>query len=65
MDRIISALTLYTVENGMLTWYDHIYVEGTPHYLTIATPCLPSITTAISLICVRPTESPSEHLTSY
>ena len=39
MDRIISALTLYTVENGMLTWYDRIYVEGTPHYLTIATPC--------------------------
>ena len=23
MDRIISVLTLYTVENGMLTWYEH------------------------------------------
>ena len=24
MDRIISMLTLYTVENGMLTWYDRL-----------------------------------------
>ncbi len=64
MDRIISVLTLYTVENGMLTWYDHTYIKGTTHYLTIVTPCLPSITTAISLICVRPTEESSVHLTS-